>query len=162
MGVDGGASLLEEEGISPEDIKVSEIMTSYVVTVRPDENIVSAANKMAEHKIGSVVVVDSAGYVVGILTEADIVRRVVAKGLNPHTTRVEEVMTPNPVTVYEDATLGTVAEYMRSRDIGHIPILDDGNKLVGIVSRTDIISIAPSLIEVFLIKRSSTRLPPTT
>jgi len=143
--------LSEERG----ELKVSDVMTSSVVTVKPDETIVDAARKMAENKIGSVVVVDDKGIIIGILTEGDIVRRVVARGLDPSQTPVEAVMTKNPITIFEDADLAAAAELMREKGVGHLPVVNEEGRLVGIITRSDIVRIAPSLIEILYIKGGS-------
>ncbi len=137
------------------ELKARDAMTRNVVTASPDETVVEAAKKMDENRIGSVVVVDSDGRVIGVLTEADIVRRVVARGLDPRTTRVADVMTPNPVTVNEDTPLTYVADLMRSKDIGHIPVVDEAGKVVGIIARSDIIRFAPELIEIVYVRSQS-------
>lgn len=134
------------------ELKVSDVMTSNVVTVKPDETIVDAARKMAENKIGSVVVVDDKGTIIGILTEGDIVRRVVARGLDPSQTPVEAVMTKNPITIFEDADLAAAAELMREKGVGHLPVVNEEGRLVGIITRSDIVRIAPSLIEILYLK----------
>ncbi len=136
------------------ELKVSDVMTSNVVTVKPDETIVDAARKMAENKIGSVVVVDDKGTIIGILTEGDIVRRVVARGLDPSQTPVEAVMTKNPITIFEDADLAAAAELMREKGVGHLPVVNEEGRLVGIITRSDIVRIAPSLIEILYLKTS--------
>ncbi len=134
------------------ELKVSDVMTSNVITVKPDETIVDAARKMAENKIGSVVVVDDKGTIIGILTEGDIVRRVVARGLDPSQTPVEAVMTKNPITIFEDADLAAAAELMREKGVGHLPVVNEEGRLVGIITRSDIVRIAPSLIEILYLK----------
>ncbi len=138
--------------MSEEGLRVSDVMTVNVVTVRPDNTVVEAARKMAENGVGSVLVVDERGTLIGILTEGDIVRRVVARGLNPAETHVEEVMTRNPVTIYEDAALDAAAELMRERGIGHLPVVNEKGRLVGIITRSDIVRIAPSLMEILFLK----------
>jgi len=138
----------------PESLRISDIMTTNVITARPDETIVDVARKMAENRIGCVVVVDEKGTIIGIVTEGDIVRRVVARGLDPSETIVETVMTRNPVTIFEDATLAAAAELMRQKGIGHLPVVNERGKLVGIITRSDIVRIAPSLIEVIYFRGS--------
>jgi len=124
-------------------------MTSELVTCFPDESVVDAARKMSEYKVGSVLVVDRANpsRLVGILTEGDIVHRVVAKGLHPAEVKVEEIMTKDPIVVNENTPLHLVADLMREKNIGHIPVVDASGKLKGIIAKSDIVRIAPSLIE---------------
>ncbi len=133
------------------ELRVSDVMTREVVTVSPRDTIVEAARRMAENRVGSVVVVEDER-VVGILTEGDIVVRVVARGLDPYKTLVRDAMTPNPVTVSENTPLHLAADLMRRRGIGHLPVVDSRGRLVGIVTRSDIIRIAPGLIELLYLR----------
>ncbi len=135
-----------------EEIKIADVMTSNVITCRPGDTVVDAARKMAQYNIGSVVVVDEKGVIVGILTEGDIVRRVVARGLDPSKTLVGDVMTRNPVTIFSDASLAAAADLMKRKGIGHLPVVDEKGRLVGIITRTDIVRIAPSLIEIVYLR----------
>ncbi|ABM80982.1 CBS domain-containing protein [Hyperthermus butylicus] len=141
-----------EVEIAPEELKISDVMTPNVITCKPDDTVVDAARKMAKYSIGSVVVVDDKGTILGILTEGDIVRRVVARGLDPSRTLVRDVMTTNPVTIYSDATLAAAAEYMKRKGIGHLPVVNEQGRLVGIITKTDIVRLAPSLIEVLYLR----------
>ena len=138
------------------ELVVSDIMTRDVVCVKPSDTVVEAARKMAENRVGSVIVVDEADerMVIGILTEGDIVYRVVAEGKDPRVTRVSEVMTRNPIVVSEDTPLHIAAELMRRRNIGHLPVVDKNGRLVGIISRSDIVRISPGLIELLYVTQS--------
>ncbi|MET1101987.1 MAG: CBS domain-containing protein [Pyrodictiaceae archaeon] len=129
------------------EIRVGDVMTHPVITALPSETIVSVARKMAENDIGSIVVIDSKGIVVGIVTEADIVRRVVAPARDPRKTLVEEIMTRNPVVVREDTPLHRAVSIMVSRGIGHLPVVDEAGRPIGIVARSDIAKLAPGLLE---------------
>jgi CBS domain-containing protein len=144
---------LSEEGGQAE-LRVSDIMTTDVVAAKPDETVVDVARKMAENRIGSVVVVDENGTIIGIVTEGEIVRRVIARGLDPSSTVIETVMTRNPVTIYEDASLADAAELMRRKGIGHLPVVNEKGRLVGIITRSDIVRIAPSLISILYLRES--------
>jgi len=132
-----------------EQLRAKDVMTSELVTCFPDESVVDAARKMSEYKVGSVLVVDRANpsRLVGILTEGDIVHRVVAKGLHPAEVKVEEIMTKDPIVVDENTPLHLVADLMREKNIGHIPVVDASGKLKGIIAKSDIVRIAPGLIE---------------
>jgi CBS domain-containing protein len=150
-----GVWSLMSEGESPvEEIKIADVMTPNVITCKPSDTVVEAARKMAQYNIGSVVVVDEKGVIVGILTEGDIVRRVVARGLDPSKTLIGDVMTRNPVTIFSDASLAAAADLMKRKGIGHLPVVDNDGRLVGIITRTDIVRIAPSLIEILYLRSS--------
>ena len=118
--------------------RVSEVMTRDVVTVSPGASVREAARLMAERNVGALPVVGEGGRLVGILSERDIVRRVVAAGRDPDSTRVSEVMTPDPVTVRPDYTLADALRVMAQLNVRHLPVVDEGGRLVGIISVRDI------------------------
>ena len=132
---------------------VRDVMSREVVTIDPDAPVIEAARLMKKNDIGSVVVVTPRGEVIGIVTEKDLVTRVVAENRNPLETRVREVMTPNPVTVYDDTPLETAARLMAERGIGHLPVVDRAGRLVGILAKSDILEFTPELIEILYLKR---------
>jgi len=132
---------------------VRDVMSREVVTIDPDAPVIEAARLMKKNDIGSVVVVTPRGEVIGIVTEKDLVTRVVAENRNPLETRVREVMTPNPVTVYDDTPLEISARLMAERGIGHLPVVDRAGRLVGILAKSDILEFTPELIEILYLKR---------
>jgi CBS domain-containing protein len=116
--------------------KVKDIMTKNVVSISVDKSVFEAAELMCSSQLGCLVVVD--GEVpVGIVTERDIVRRVVAKKL-PLETKVSEVMSKSLITVDPDASLKEAARLMSSNKIRRLPVSKD-NKLVGIVVAADFV-----------------------
>ena len=138
---------------SDRPLTVADVMTREVVTISPDAPVIEAARLMRDRDIGSVVVVSSRGEVIGIVTEKDIVARVVAENRDPLKTTVREVMTPNPITVYDDTPLETAARIMDEQKIGHLPVVDKAGRLVGIVAKSDIIEFTPELIQILYLKR---------
>jgi CBS domain-containing protein len=116
--------------------KVKDIMTKNVVSIGVGSNVFEAAELMCSSQLGCLVVVD--GEVpIGIVTERDIVRRVVAKKL-PLETKVSEVMSKSLITVDPDASLKEAARLMSSNKIRRLPVSRD-NKLVGIVVAADFV-----------------------
>ncbi|NOZ81558.1 MAG: CBS domain-containing protein [Candidatus Micrarchaeota archaeon] len=126
-------------------MKVKDVMKTDVKTVSPDIDIKKAAKLMSEHGIGSLVVVENER-VVGILTERDILEKVVATGLNPENTRVSEIMTKNVITVSPDKSLEDAAEIMTKNKIKKLPVVWN-NQLVGIVTASDLIAFEEKLVE---------------
>lgn len=139
-------------------MKVREIMTRQVIAVAPDASILHAGELMLRHDISGLPVVDTAGNLLGIVTERDFLRPpgirgddkrprwlevLTGKSAAPETPerccerKVSEVMTPNPVTVGENASLEEVVRLMEERDIKRVPVVRD-SRLVGIVSRADL------------------------
>lgn len=142
-----------------EDYPVSEVMSTPLITVTPDKNVKEAASLMAENGIGSLVVVDEKGSLIGIVTVTDIIREVVAKGLLPEKVRVSDIMTRNIYYVMADDTIRRAAEIMAEKGIGHLPVIDPNTyKVVGMVSKTDILKIAPGLIGALILSRLKRRI----
>lgn len=95
-----------------------------------------AAELMATRRIGAVLVVENAR-VDGIFTERDMIRRLVAKGLDPNTTRLEEVMTTDPTCVGPKDKITCALRQMAESGYRHLPVVDDDLRAVGIVSMRD-------------------------
>jgi CBS domain-containing protein len=125
---------------------VSEVMNKGVRTCRKDDTVRQAAQEMNKWRIGSLIVVDGPGKVIGIITERDILTDVVAKGLRSDDVDVKEVMTEDVIEVEATATLEDAAEIMTLKKIKKLPVVKKG-QLVGIVTATDLIMYEHSLIE---------------
>ena len=117
-------------------MKVSEIMTKSVASLNSDDTVERAAQVMVEHNIGSVPVC-SGESVVGIITDRDITLRTVAKGENPRTQIVREIMSSNPVIINPDMDAQDAARIMGERQIRRLPVAQN-EKLVGFISLGDI------------------------
>lgn len=115
---------------------VKDIMTREVVTIDAGNSVFEAANLMASKGLGCLIVVDNA-MPVGILTERDIVRRIVAKRSSVNTL-VSEVMTKALITVDPEVSLKDAARLMSANKIRRLPVLK-GNQLVGIVVASDFV-----------------------
>jgi CBS domain-containing protein len=125
---DGGDALITN--------RLSDIMTAHPISVSPDSTVQEAAALMHDKTISCLPVADANG-LVGILTTGDLAGRVVARGLDAKTP-VREVMTANPLTLPPDALVFDALLAMGERQIGHLPIAEQG-RLVGIVTRTNLI-----------------------
>ena len=108
-----------------------------VVSVRPDETILAAAKRMNEHRIGALVVLDERSRLVGIVSERDILTRVVASERDASRTRVEDVMTRDVVTCRPDQRLQDIRRTVRERRIRHLPVVQK-DRVVGMVSIGDL------------------------
>jgi CBS domain-containing protein len=115
--------------------KVRDVMTTNPVCVDPDTSVVDAAKKMSEREIGDVLVQN--GVDVCIVTDRDVVVRVVAEGRDPANTRVRDVCTTTVETVTPDTPIATAVGLMRDKAIRRLPVVEDG-KAVGIVSLGDL------------------------
>ena len=110
-----------------------------VISVRPADTVLHAATLMNEEGIGGLLVLDPAGEPVGIFTERDVLRRIVAPGRDPATTRVGEVMTAPVTTSPPELTIENCAALMTERRIRHLPVRD-GAGLAGVVTIGDVLA----------------------
>lgn len=124
---------------------VEEVMNTDVKTVDMDDDIKKAAEIMAKHRVGSVLVMGQK-HLKGILTAEDIVHKHVAKGLGE---KVSDIMTKNPYTITSDKTIEEASEIMARERIKKLPVLK-GDTIVGIVTASDIIRVEPALYEILL------------
>jgi CBS domain-containing protein len=146
-------------------MRAHQIMTRPVVTITPDATILEAANTMLRGHVSGLPVVDAAGKVVGIVSEGDFIRRsqigtqrkrsrwlrfLLGAGadatdyVQEHGRKVSDVMTSEPLTIAEDATLEEIVTSMETNGIKRLPVMR-GDKLVGIVSRANLLQAVASL-----------------
>ena len=117
-------------------MKVSEVMTRDVQTIRPDQRVQEAASFMLSADAGSIPVIDG-DRLIGMLTDRDIAVRGVAKGYGPDTP-VRELMTDDIICVREDDDVDDVASKMSEAQVRRLPVIDDQERLCGIVSLGDL------------------------
>ena len=146
-------------------MQVRDIMKRNVFTVGPEQSIVTAARLMLQHHVSGLPVVGADGALIGIVTEGDFLRRgeigttrrrpkwlefIVGPGrlaseyVHSWGRKVAEIMTPNPCTIDENATLETVVELMERHRIKRLPVMRD-DCLIGIVSRANLMHALASL-----------------
>jgi CBS domain-containing protein len=117
-------------------MKVEEIMVKNVITLSRDFSAYDAVKIMNRNRIGCLVVVNN-GQVVGILTERDVLERVLEKCKNPKETRVSEIMTGEVMVGKPDMELVEATRLLFEKKVKKLPIVD-GDRLVGLITLTDI------------------------
>lgn len=117
-------------------MQLREIMTTDVLDVEPAETLQAAAHEMKERKTSSAVITED-GYLVGILTERDIVKAV-ADGIDTEVTHVRDYMTPAPTAASPDTSVEEAAQIMLEHGFRHLPVVDGERELKGIVSIRDL------------------------
>jgi len=117
-------------------MKVSEVMTREVQTVQPDQPVQEAANFMLTEDAGSMPVTDG-DRLIGMITDRDIAVRGVAKGFGPNTP-VRKLMTSELITVRIDDDVEDVASKMSEAQVRRLPVVDQDERLCGIVSLGDL------------------------
>ena len=118
-------------------MKIAELMTRHVEFVDPGATIAQAAELMGEHDIGALPV-GSPGDVRGIITDRDILFRVVAEGRDPARVLVDAVATPRVVTCRPDDTIAEAMELMASHNVRRLPVKDAENGIVGWITLADL------------------------
>ena len=117
-----------------------DVMTRNPVSARPEDTVASVARLMKENDIGPVPIVENqkSKRLVGIVTDRDLALKVVAEGRDPQTTPVKQVMTTNIITCRGDDDIETALDAMSTQQLRRIPVVDDGNMLLGIIAQADI------------------------
>jgi CBS domain-containing protein len=130
--------------VSPTEIPLSEpacageVMTERVATADPETDLVKVAALMRDQNVGIVPIVDSERRVLGVITDRDIVVRVDANAASPAEVKAGEVMTTDPVTVRPEDDLHDVIDRMGEEGLQRVLVVDDGLRLVGIISISDL------------------------
>lgn len=119
-------------------ITVGECMSTGIAAVRPDTTLVEAAQQMRISGVGGIPVLDREGECGGILTERDIVVRVLAEQREPLAAFVRDVATMHPVTCSPDEDVAEVTERMREHEVQHLPVCRAGS-VVGVLSLADVV-----------------------
>lgn len=122
---------------------ISEVMTREVRVASPDDTLECVARVMEEGDFGSLPVAEN-DRLVGMLTDRDITIRAVARGLAPQDSKVGEVMSRDVRYVYDDESVGDVAQVMGDLHVRRLPVLDRDKRLVGIVSLGDLALSKPT------------------
>ena len=146
-------------------MRVKDVMTQNVISVEANESVLKAARLMLQNRVSGLPVIGATGEVVGIVTEGDFLRRVeigtqrhrpkwleflvgpgrmAAEYVRVNGRRIDEIMTPDPLSVTEDDLLETVVDLMERHRVKRLPVMR-GAKMVGIVSRANLMHALASL-----------------
>jgi CBS domain-containing protein len=120
-----------------EDLYVGSLMSTGTVSVSPDTYVEEAAQTLLDKQIGSLVVVDGNNQLKGILTSTDFVR-IVSKSKPKAKTTVERYMTDQVVTVGAQDSIRDAADKMITYNIQHLPVVDEAEGVIGMLSTTDL------------------------
>ncbi len=124
-------------------------MTSKVIVVPLDAPLQDVAKLMAKHGIGSVIVVDNEkrNIAKGIVTEKDIIHKMIAKGKDPNHGTAAQIMSKPLRVVKADTTIEEAAKAMRENGVKRLPVIGKNDELVGIISEGDIMKIFPVVVD---------------
>lgn len=120
--------------------KCADVMTKNPVACLPTDLAVKAAGLMKSENVGSIPVIESeqSKVLVGIVTDRDLALKIVAEGLDPKSMKVESVMTHQVVTCHAEDDLQKALDSMSENQVRRIPVVDQENKILGIISQADV------------------------
>jgi signal-transduction protein with cAMP-binding, CBS, and nucleotidyltransferase domain len=125
---------------------VKDVMTSPAITVPENTTVDKTAQLMSNDRLGCIIVVNKDGKALGIITESDLVKRVLAKNLKPSKLVANEVMSSPLITIDPDETLTETARRMSKLNVQRLGVMYKRN-LVGIITSKNILAITPELLE---------------
>jgi CBS domain-containing protein len=140
------AKNMSEIGLRSTRLLVKDVMSSPVITIAEDAPVNKVAELMDKHGLGCIIVTSKKGKPLGIITERDLVARVLAKNAKPDTVKASEVMTSPLMTIEPDATISEAARRMSRLNIRRLGVIYKG-QLIGLLSSKDILSVMPELLE---------------
>lgn len=130
------------------NVTVKDAMTSSVITVKPEKSVADAAYLMTQNEVGCLIV-KSNGEPEGIITESDIINKVVSKDIKASGITVNEVMTKNLIKIDPGRELNEAARFMSKMNIRRLAVVKDGS-LTGILTAKDIMAVSPELTEILV------------
>ncbi|NIN52691.1 MAG: CBS domain-containing protein [Nitrososphaeria archaeon] len=129
------------------EVKVQEVMNSPVITLEKYKPTSEAAKLMKSFNVGSVIIVDSEGIPVGILTKSDIIERLVTEAKDPAKVKVEEIMSSPLINVEPSTKIQDAVKALRVKGISRLGVVYK-KKLVGILSIRDVIRVTPEIMDI--------------
>ncbi|MFH1978361.1 MAG: CBS domain-containing protein [Candidatus Aenigmatarchaeota archaeon] len=124
---------------------VKDVMTPSVKTITPQETVQEAGRLMRDMGLACLIVVDK-GKLVGIITEMDLVKGVIAEDKKASLVKIKEVMTKEVIMIDPEATVEEAAEVMTDHKVKKLPVVQD-SKLIGLLTSMDIVASEPKFIE---------------
>ncbi len=126
---------------------IPDIVSDQTICAMPETgSAAEAARRMTDFDIGAVLVVDDKGKLIGIVTERDMARRVVAAQLDPENTTLQQIMSRNPDTLAPGDSPFNALELMWIRNIRHLPVVEN-DRVVGMVSIRDLFEVMKMILE---------------
>jgi signal-transduction protein with cAMP-binding, CBS, and nucleotidyltransferase domain len=125
-------------------VPIGEVMKRNPTMIDMEATVAKAAKVMCQEEVGSVIILDH-NKPIGIVTEEDINCKVVAKDLKPSKVHVHEIMSTPLITVSVDKTSGDAAHMMVKHKVRRLPVVDEHNKVIGIVTVRDLLTVSTEL-----------------
>jgi len=127
-------------------LAVRDVMTRTVVTATPDMSAAEAGKKMVENRVGNILIVEKGGPV-GIVTESDMVAKVISKNVKPGSIKLEQLMSQPLITTKSSDDINDAVLMMAQKKIRRLPVIDDG-ALVGIITDADVIQASSEINQI--------------
>jgi len=137
---------MSDMGLRSSKLLVKDVMSSPVVSIEEDATANKVAELLEKHDLGSIIVTGKQGKPLGIITERDLVWRVLARNAKPDTVKAKEVMTSPLITIEPDEMISEAARKMSRLNVRRLGVAYKG-QLIGLLSSKDILSVMPELIE---------------
>jgi CBS domain-containing protein len=129
--------------LDEENVRVKDLMTRNIVNISPETSVIEATRMMTTRDISSVLIKSGDAFI-GILTDRDVMSKVVALGLDPNDIMSEEIMSSPLITINEDTSIDEAAKKMRDNRIRRLVVINKKG-VVGIISESDIVRVEPEL-----------------
>jgi CBS domain-containing protein len=150
--------VMTQTGVLEDMMKVRDIMSADVEVARPNQSAKDVAERMRQQGIGYFPVCDH-GRLVGIITDRDIVCRIVATGRDASSTKLRDIMSKGAAYCFDDDDLTTAVQLMEQNRIRRIPVIGHDEHLLGILSLTDVARHAPSRLTADIVVAVSSERP---
>lgn len=137
---------------SSKGITVDELMSSNLITAYPDDPLEKIVNLMLENEVGSVIIINEKGVLLGIITERDLITRVLGQKLNPSILKAKDIMSSPVIYVESGTPVEEAVTIMNNKRIGHLPVVK-GGRVIGIIAEGDVVSLAPEYLQLLRIKK---------
>ncbi len=128
------------------ELKVGDVMTKNVIVISKGSPMADVAKMMRKHDVGAIVVVDGKS-AVGIITERDIVHKIIAAGKDVTKQKVDDIMSKPLRVVKPTASIEEAAKAMKGNKIKRLPVINENKELIGILSEGDIARLLPSIVD---------------
>lgn len=122
-------------------MSIQKMLSGTPDVAEPHESASQAAVRMRQRAVGSLVIVNDDYAAVGIITDRDLVERVMAAGKDPIATKLADVMTPAPVTIADSAEVSEAVNLMRKHGVRRLPVVNEIDKVCGLISLDDVIAL---------------------
>mgnify|MGYP003973758457 CR=1 FL=1 len=129
-------------------IKIIDAMTINPIFVSPDEKVINCVKKMISEQVGSMLIVEE-NKLLGIVTERDMLNKVIAKDIDIKKTKIKDIMSKKPIYAEPELDIYDAMVLMRLEEIRRLPVVDKGN-VVGVLTQKDILSVQPELYDIVI------------